>query len=247
MRLLWAWAIPVMPLLLNPQPSPSRSIPDPKAQRPPNSPESPQPPGPVTQAGPTDCLSYRFEETGEGEYTVTCLLGGGGTGFPAPGGGGGGGGTPSPGGGGGGGTLPGVPLGGELLVQGGLAKNKALEKLVNKPECAALFAGYPSPWNNGTYILDSYVTLRGGDGTSTCSSGSVAAWTSQSPLPTDPVQHSNYIVLCNGFLHISNPGERANRLIHEALHVAGLRERPPDTSAMTTTEIDGMVRGACGP
>lgn len=245
MRLEWAWVIPVMSVLLNSQPSPSPALPEAKAKKPATVPNAPQAPV-VTQAGPTDCLSYRMEETGAGEYTVTCVLGGGGTGMPAPGGGGGS--TPSPGGGGGGGggsSAPGVPLSGELLARANQARTIALDKLAN-PQCATLFSGYPAPWNNGAYILGSYAALRGGSGTPACSSGAVAAWTLQAARPTDPVIHSNFIVLCGGFLNISSPNERANRLVHEALHIAGLRESPPDTSAMTTTQIDAMVRGACG-
>lgn len=253
MRLEWAWAIPVMSLLLNPQTPSSRSTWESRAQKPPDSPESPQPPGAVTQTGPTDCLSYRIEENPQsGTTTVTCIFGGGGGfTFPYGGGGGGGGGGTSPGGGGGGGGsgMPGIPIGGNLAREVNNARSLALQKLANKPPCAALFAGYPPPWNSGTYILDSYVTFREGSGTSRCSSGTppTAAWTEIASSPAAPVIHSDFIVICGGFANISSDGERANRLIHEGLHVAGLRERPGDPTAMSTQEIDGMVREACGP
>jgi hypothetical protein len=35
-------------------------------------------------------------------------------------------------------------------------------------------------------------------------------------------------------------------LIHEALHHAGLTEKPMDPGGMSAREIDGMVNRACG-
>ena len=35
-------------------------------------------------------------------------------------------------------------------------------------------------------------------------------------------------------------------LIHEALHHAGLTEKPKDPEAMSAREIDNMVEDACG-
>lgn len=244
MRLEWI-GVAAMSLLLNSQTPASRSILGP-AQKPPDFPEVP--PGAVTQAGPTDCLSYRIEEDHDtGTTTVTCIFGGpGGFTFPYGGGGGGGGGVTSPGGGGGGGgTLPGTPLAGDLQFRVNSAKSTALQKLNNRPQCAALFAGYTAPWNSGSWILG-FVTYRNGEGTARCTSGTplAAAWTT---IPTNPAEtgHPNFIVACRSFGTLT-VGEAANTLIHEALHVAGHRERPPDTTGMTTGEIQQMVREACG-
>ena len=35
-------------------------------------------------------------------------------------------------------------------------------------------------------------------------------------------------------------------LLHEALHHAGLTEKPADPDGMTAREIDGMVNNVCG-
>jgi hypothetical protein len=208
----------------------------------------PQPPGLVTQTGPTDCLSYRTEEgnDGNGGYTVTvtCVGGGGGTGFPAPGGGGsGGGGTTSPGGGGGG-SAPGLPMKPQLTPKVNEARRLAIEKLA-APQCAALFSAYTSPFNSGLFILQQWLNgFRSGDSSSGCT-GNTAAHTTIAPTPTEPVYHSRWIVICDSFGHLS-PGQSAVKILHETLHVAGHRERSPDTTGKTTQEIDQMVSEACG-
>lgn len=74
-----------------------------------------------------------------------------------------------------------------------------------------------------------------------------AAWTD---IATNPAQvnHPNYIVICTPFGNMT-ASEGANTLIHEALHVAGHRERPPDATGatgITTGEIQQMVREGCG-
>lgn len=251
MRLEWAWAIPVMSLLLNPQTPSSRSTWESRAQKPPDSPESPQLPGAVTQTGPTDCLSYRIEESPQtGTTTVTCIFGGGGGfTFPYGGGGGGGGGTTSPGGGGGGSTQPGMPLSPAVSQAVGAAVQLANEKLAD-PNCAALFSAnpspfpgtpaFPSPWNSGTFILNEWILgYRSGEGMSNgICSGPYAAWVTMS-------NHARYVMICDSFLTMT-PGERAAKIIHETLHIAGLKENPPDPAAPTTQQIDQTVRQACG-
>lgn len=139
-----------------------------------------------------------------------------------------------------------MPLNGPLLTRVSFARTEATTKLANKPQCAALFAGYTAPFNSGSYILNSYATFRNGSGTSRCESGSppAAAWTDISADPAQ-VNHPDYIVVCTPFGTLS-ASEGANTLIHEALHVAGHRERPPDATGKTTGEIQQMVREACG-
>ena len=56
---------------------------------------------------------------------------------------------------------------------------------------------------------------------------------------------SRRIRLCPGFGALP-PGTAALILIHEALHDAGLRERPPDPGALTSAEINRLVKANCG-
>ena len=51
--------------------------------------------------------------------------------------------------------------------------------------------------------------------------------------------------LCPGFASLST-WQAAMTLIHEALHFAGLPERPQAAGAMSSAEINDMVRDACG-
>jgi hypothetical protein len=51
--------------------------------------------------------------------------------------------------------------------------------------------------------------------------------------------------LCPAFGSVSSQ-RAAMTLIHEALHFAGLRERPQVPGAQSSAEINTMVRGACG-
>ena len=51
--------------------------------------------------------------------------------------------------------------------------------------------------------------------------------------------------LCRHFARVSTE-TAAVAVIHEALHHAGLPERPHDRLAMSSTEITEMVREACG-
>jgi hypothetical protein len=239
MSVEWPWVV-FMGLLLTTS-SPSDGL------RPGGSPAPPD--AAVTQAGPTDCLSYNYQEGtdsyGNPTLAVTCRLGGGAIGFPTGGGGGGGGGgVANPGGGGGGSSAPGVPLTPAQAQLVNPAVDAAVTKLAN-PQCAALFSPYASPFNSGSFVLQEWLLgYRTGDGTADCS-GNTAAHTSISQSPSDPVYHSRWVVICTGFSHLS-AGERANRILHEALHVAGHREIPPDSTGKTSSQIDQMVRGACG-
>jgi hypothetical protein len=51
--------------------------------------------------------------------------------------------------------------------------------------------------------------------------------------------------LCRRFTSLSDE-RAAMTLIHEALHHAGLTEKPKDPEAMTAREIDNLVDDACG-
>jgi hypothetical protein len=52
--------------------------------------------------------------------------------------------------------------------------------------------------------------------------------------------------ICRNFARVSTE-TAAVTLIHEALHCAGLSERPTDRLAMSSAEITEMVRAACAP
>jgi hypothetical protein len=52
--------------------------------------------------------------------------------------------------------------------------------------------------------------------------------------------------VCRRFDTLSDD-EAAVVLLHEALHHAGLRERPQDPDGMEPSAISRMVRSACGP
>ncbi|HVN74749.1 MAG TPA: hypothetical protein VMT19_00415 [Thermoanaerobaculaceae bacterium] len=52
------------------------------------------------------------------------------------------------------------------------------------------------------------------------------------------------VQLCPGFGAL-DPRRAARTLIHEALHAAGLRERPPDPTAPSAEEINRLVEQGC--
>lgn len=113
-------------------------------------------------------------------------------------------------------------------------------------ECTALFSNSPLGMN-GYSLLNSYITYRHGEGVQDangkvpCSEGN-AAWTSC-------CDHKKYVFICNSFANLSM-SERANVLIHEAMHVAGQREDQTGTVSgpsdpPNTTQIQDMVRSVC--
>jgi hypothetical protein len=56
---------------------------------------------------------------------------------------------------------------------------------------------------------------------------------------------SRVTMLCTGFGRVSRE-MAAVVVLHEALHFAGLRERPGDPGAMSSNEINNLVRKSCG-
>jgi len=139
----------------------------------------------------------------------------------------------SGGGGGGGGGASGVPLSPTQVQQVNAAKNKAKNTMDNNPDCAALFNGLSRP--DGGNTIDQ-TTYRGADPGDTRCSGN-DAFTSVNSLT---------VYVCDGFSNLSSNG-RAVRLIHEALHSAGMTEKPTYPNAeRTSAEINAWVKSTCG-
>ncbi len=139
----------------------------------------------------------------------------------------------SGGGGGGGGGSSGVPLSPTQVQQVNAAKSKAKNTMNNNPDCAALFNGLSRP--DGGNTIDQ-TTYRGADPGDTRCSGN-DAFTSVNSLT---------VYVCDGFSNLSSNG-RGVRLIHEALHSAGMTEKPTYPNAeRTSAEINAWVKSTCG-
>jgi hypothetical protein len=54
------------------------------------------------------------------------------------------------------------------------------------------------------------------------------------------------VLLCGTRFTGLRPSGAAVVVIHEGLHAAGLSENPPDTTAMTSDQINAMVMQNCG-
>lgn len=156
--------------------------------------------------------------------------------------------------------LPGQPIVGGLYALVGQAKSKAVIKVrgekVTDPgtpkdtwiptRCTNLFVHSPLG-KSGVELLNSYIVYRDGTGVidttgvDRCAVGTAAAW-------TKCCQHDPVIFICDKFNNL-NTNQRANILIHEALHVGGQREdtdgavgpgNPPNTG-----QISEIVAEAC--
>jgi len=110
----------------------------------------------------------------------------------------------------------------------------ALETIRTKPSCSALF------------------TSRGAVGSEllmTASFGPAITDTDQAACAEGAAAlievRGDQIRLCPRFETFSVPGA-ALALIHEALHSAGMSERPPDPTGLTSVEISQLVEASCG-
>jgi len=110
----------------------------------------------------------------------------------------------------------------------------AQEELRATDSCRALFTRLGA---DGLAILDGIVYSQNEvvEARRKCGQG-IAAFTQV---------RGNQVRLCPFFATLGTSGG-ATVLIHEALHSAGLTERPPDPSAMTALEITRMVAKNCG-
>ena len=109
----------------------------------------------------------------------------------------------------------------------------ALQKVVEVPECRGLFEDLGA---------DPLETLRTGHYFPIASHrkekavcGRAVAYTNVGAAPT---------FLCRDFARLSDD-RAAMYIIHEALHHAGLTEKPHDQGAMTSRAINTMVTNAC--
>ena len=110
---------------------------------------------------------------------------------------------------------------------------KAMEWMVEKPSCRELFA---SREIDGIDALQHsiYVPARRGLESRVCESGAVAFTAVGNPVTR----------LCPGFARLVD-GRAAITLIHEALHFAGLGEKPVDPDGWTSDQITRRVARAC--
>jgi hypothetical protein len=109
----------------------------------------------------------------------------------------------------------------------------AIERVHEIPQCGGLFVELGS---DGVKMLTTtlYMPTHPFDEQSLCQSAAAFTWVG-----------GVHTRLCRRFSSLSKE-RAAMTLIHEALHHAGLTEKPADPEAMTAREIDNMVSDACG-
>ncbi len=116
-----------------------------------------------------------------------------------------------------------------------LAYHEAHRRLATIPGCRSMFAERGADGAEllrlSLYAPPTPLELR-----RTCGDAQAMAFTWR----RNPV-----VKLCPVFARTSVP-RAAAALLHEALHLAGLTERPQDPDGMTTSEIDRMVAERCG-
>ena len=109
----------------------------------------------------------------------------------------------------------------------------ALERVIEIPACGELFAELET---NGVEMLTTtfYTPAHPFDEQSLCRTAAAFTWVG-----------GVHTRLCRRFSSLSEE-RAAMTLIHEALHHAGLTEKPTDPNGMSAREIDAMVEEACG-
>jgi hypothetical protein len=109
----------------------------------------------------------------------------------------------------------------------------AIERVQEIPQCGGLFAELGA---DGVEMLSAtiYMPTHPMDEQTLCQTAAAFTWVGGA--------HTR---LCRRFSSLSTE-RAAMTLIHEALHHAGLTEKPADPEAMTAREIDNMVGDACG-
>ena len=111
----------------------------------------------------------------------------------------------------------------------------ALRHLNEAPACRALYEGLGT---DGLLALSTtvYVSTASSDSAGVCSALNAVALTRVGQGTT---------ILCPTFADLSTV-RAAVTLLHEALHYAGLPERPADPAALSSLEITRLVRNRCG-
>jgi len=111
----------------------------------------------------------------------------------------------------------------------------AQTRIRTHPTCSALFGRFGA---DGADLLAKLrfdgATFEGSS--NACGRGGVPAYTKVG---------SHLISLCPGFGVLSIAGA-AQTVIHEALHSAGMSEKPVDPEGLTPQEINRMVKVSCG-
>jgi hypothetical protein len=131
-----------------------------------------------------------------------------------------------------------VVLGGEHVVDPLKALHEAfpvaVERVRRHPQCRNLFAQFET---DGLEKLAASLYYRPTPAMEigVCRRGAVAYTFVNRPQ----------VGLCKGFASL-NSVQAASVLIHEALHHAGLTERPGDPQGLHPRQIDSMVGEACG-
>ena len=109
----------------------------------------------------------------------------------------------------------------------------ALERVREIPTCGALFEEFGTD-GEAALTTTLYTPTHPFDEQSLCQSAVAFTWVG-----------GFHTRLCRRFSSLSTE-RAAMTLIHEALHRAGLTERPSDPDGMSAREIDSMVDEACG-
>ena len=110
-------------------------------------------------------------------------------------------------------------------------------------DCMELFAPYGPSMSNGKWLINQFIIFRTGEGVQSngeapCSVQGKRAWTlnAGSAYP--------YVFICKQLQYLP-PSVAASTLIHEALHVAGLKESPQYPGKPTSAQIQAKVKQEC--
>lgn len=109
----------------------------------------------------------------------------------------------------------------------------ALTRVQELPACGGLFAALGA---DGAEVLSAtlYFPAPGGRNATTCRNAAAYSFVGEAPT-----------FLCSEFGSLTDQ-HAALVLVHEALHHAGLTERPSDPLALSSVVINEKVRKACG-
>jgi hypothetical protein len=114
------------------------------------------------------------------------------------------------------------------------AHTVALQRVVEVEECGNLFADFDTDGLERLFKTI-YIQANPGQEHDVCRLGA-AAWTAVGRPHT---------TLCTRFSRMKTD-RAAIILIHEALHYAGMTEKPHDPSSMTSAQINRLVSDRCG-